>query len=98
MLVLYLVLMVFHDFKICVVVKHFPFHHFQKFVIIVDIFKNFWKIVQIFFCFYQCILLVCFCIGHHLYLVEINSVDFVSKLMLFDCMNIFHLLFDHFDV
>ena len=50
MLVLYLVLTVFRDFKICAVVRFFLFHFFQRFATIVDtflgilrkLFKFFW--------------------------------------------------------
>ena len=38
MLIPYSTLLIFHDSKIYVVIKHFPFHHFQKFVTIADIF------------------------------------------------------------
>ena len=48
MLVLYLILIMFHDFKFCVVAKHFSFHYFQIFATIVDILGEPKKIVQIF--------------------------------------------------
>ena len=49
MLVLYLVLIVFHGSKLCVIIKHFLFYHFQRFATIVDIFLKILKKLSKFF-------------------------------------------------
>ena len=80
--------------KLCVAIKHFLFHYFQRFGFIVDIFYKSQKSCSNFFTFIN----EFYYTKYFLKLIKINLTNFMSKLMPFNYINIFHLLSNHFDI